>query len=43
MAGLSKQITHNTPFTPEELEQAMTRATMKGGRFSREREIGVAL
>jgi hypothetical protein len=43
MAGLSKQVTaHDTPFTPEELEQAMTRATLKN-RFSGERRIGLAL
>ncbi|ETI27133.1 hypothetical protein G647_09815 [Cladophialophora carrionii CBS 160.54] len=43
MAGLSKQATaHDTPFTPEELEQAMTRATLKN-RFSGERRIGMAL
>jgi len=43
MAGLSKQVTaHDAPFTPEELEQAMTRATLKS-RFSGERRIGMAL
>jgi len=43
LAGLSKQVTaHDTPFTAEQLEQAMTRATMKS-RFSGERRIGVAL
>jgi hypothetical protein len=45
MCGLSKQVTaHDTPFTPEELEQAMTRATLKNSsrRFSGERRIGVA-
>ncbi|EXJ61575.1 hypothetical protein A1O7_02003 [Cladophialophora yegresii CBS 114405] len=43
MAGLSKQATaHDTPFTVEELEQAMTRATLKN-RFSGERRIGLAL
>ncbi|KAJ9605690.1 hypothetical protein H2200_009539 [Cladophialophora chaetospira] len=43
MAGLSKQVTaHDIPFTPEELERAMTRATLKS-RFSGERRIGLAL
>jgi len=43
--ALSKQVTaHDTPFTAEELEQAMTRATLKNSsrRFSGERRIGVA-
>ncbi|KIW84692.1 hypothetical protein Z517_00080 [Fonsecaea pedrosoi CBS 271.37] len=43
LADLSKQATrHDTPFTAEELEQAMTRATLKQRDFG-ERGIGVAL
>jgi hypothetical protein len=42
MSGLAKQITHDTPFTAEELEQAMTRATLNN-RFSTERKVGLAL
>ena len=43
MAALSKQTTaHDIPFTAEELEKAMTRATLKSNRFSGERRAGVA-
>jgi len=43
LPGLSKQNTaHDIPFTVEELEQAMTRATLKP-RFSGERRVGMAL
>jgi len=45
MAGLSKQVTaHDTPFTVEELERAMTKATLRhNNRFSGERRVGLAL
>ncbi|EXJ66547.1 uncharacterized protein A1O5_10216 [Cladophialophora psammophila CBS 110553] len=43
LAALSKQTTgHDTPFTAEELEQAMTRATLRPRDFG-DRGIGVAL